>query len=167
MRKKVRIKRTKAAWYDPKKVKGWLEHFDLKVKKHSRLKMKVYVFETQAHLLAFYRLLGYEPPKTRKKFRIGGFVWGINYNIESFATGKLVELQEVDPEYFAVMALCKDHLDVDTVAHECTHAGFAYAKRINRAFDWRAFDFDEENVCYPTGILMMKLCKKLQSKKLA
>lgn len=59
---------------------------------------------------------------------------------------------EVDPRYYCVIGLCKDHLTMEIICHESVHAGFSYAKRIKRSpWDEQAIDMDEELICYPSG----------------
>ena len=70
----------------------------------------------------------------------------------SFPKGKPEQrFWEVDPRYFCLIALLKDHLRMEIITHECVHAGFAYAARQNQK-QWQKGDvMDEEEVCYPAG----------------
>lgn len=69
---------------------------------------------------------------------------------------------EVDPRYFCIIGLVKGMSEfasaMEIVAHESMHAGFAYAKRVNRDGFWvKASGMDEEDVCYPAGRIARKI----------
>jgi hypothetical protein len=60
----------------------------------------------------------------------------------------------VDPRYFAIMGLAVTHLGTEVITHESVHAGYAYAKRVWERNLWvGAKHLDEENVCYPAGLI--------------
>ena len=71
-----------------------------------------------------------------------------------------------DRRYFCVMGFVKKWLSMEIVTHESVHAAFCYARRMTRR-PWASFrEFDEEDICYPAGIIARKINNKLHNLRL-
>ncbi len=57
------------------------------------------------------------------------------------------------------MNLCQQHLDIETVTHELTHAVFSWAQRKKVWFDKRN-SAAEEKICYCIGRLMRRYIQR-------
>ena len=66
-------------------------------------------------------------------------------------TDSFIPFFRVDPRYFCLVGLLKNHLTLEILAHESVHVGYAYSKRIRRNMFTRKGDLDEEEVAYPAG----------------
>lgn len=68
--------------------------------------------------------------------------------------------------------LLKDHLWVENVSHELTHAAFGYIRRKGLSLDKNGtevcmpVDCDEEKFCYALGFMMKQITRKLNRLKL-
>ncbi len=130
---------------------------DVFVSRHSRLRMKLLVFEKRLHMRRFAKAalnihlsgvntagfcnaLGHERLKVEKD--------------GSTSNHRLV----VDPRFFAVMCLCVDALGMEVITHEAGHAAFAYANRVKHKDLWPGQrSNDEEAICYPLGLIASRV----------
>lgn len=138
-------------WSDHPAAKGIVGEAEIRVSGGSRLRAKLIVFESNKAMARFFKdaldksgvvtpdTMGICCPLTAEVFKIekdgteSGHFW------------------EVDPRYFCLIGLLKDHLRMEIITHEAVHAGFAYAARQN-CKQWVKGDvLDEEEVCYPAG----------------
>lgn len=121
---------------------------DVSVTRHSRLRMKLLVFRSNRDLCRFWRLT----MKSRLCRNTKGVVSSLTERVISFKGEEERHRMEVDPRYFAVMALINGYLTAEHITHESVHAGIAYNLRTRGVFDWPgAEDMEEENVAYPIG----------------
>jgi hypothetical protein len=127
----------------------------------SRLRMKLLVFRSNRDLRSFWK-------KALGKGDLGpqcrGAVNGLACEVIKFKRdGSEERFMEVDPRFFCVMGLVVSHLGMEIVTHESIHAGFNYAKRVNRRDLWHnALELDEEEVCYPAGRIASGVNKLLR-----
>lgn len=145
-----------------KAIKKWPEvrkalfEFDVKARPSSRLKAKVLIFANNKDLLRFWKIIS--------PHKLGKGCLGV---VNSLAYEKtLVDKHGAkttnlccDASYFCVIGLLVKHLSDEIICHEATHAGFAWAKRVNRNIFAKYSDLDEELVCYPTGRLSSEIFK--------
>jgi hypothetical protein len=68
----------------------------------------------------------------------------------------------VDKNFFCVIGLIVTSLGMEIITHECVHAAYAYAKRVKRNLWLGSHDLDEENICYPAGIIASGVNKLLR-----
>ena len=74
-------------------------------------------------------------------------------DIEDYSIpGKTRTWAEVDKNLVCTIGLCRTHLTSEIIAHEACHAGFAHAARFKPGI-WDDSGSEEEDVCYPTGLL--------------
>jgi hypothetical protein len=120
----------------------------------SKLKAKLVVFKTRKGLRAFWRAFStYELGRSAM-----GAVSQLSCEVILSHKGRERRFTEVDPRYFCVIGLVKEFLSMEIICHEATHAGIAFAKRAKRtAWDHRIDEFDEESICYPTGMLAAEI----------
>lgn len=173
MRKKVTT-RLPRCWSAHPKASGIVAEFDVCPRKGSPLACKVLVFKdakTMArnakYMLGFASLT----PKLVDGNTLGecrGFVNPLSATCEKWARDGSLEYAyvEVDKRYFAVMGLTADAVCTEHVVHESVHAGFAYAKRVKCDWDARALSFDEEEVCYPAGVIAVAINNELHKRGL-
>lgn len=120
----------------------------------SKLWAKILVFPNPESMRRFWKdALGRDMGNTGV-----GLCSELGYTVEHFPKkGQRQKPTErrVDPRYYAVIGLSLGHIYVDTVAHECTHAAFAYARRVGNTSSYRkeARDNNDEFICYPVGDL--------------
>lgn len=126
--------------------KDLLGECDIRLCGAGRLRAKLLVFRTPAALARFWRD-GLGRPDLGRGCR--GAVNSLGHERANPRTGERVMV--VDPRYFCVIGLVKQHLSMEIVSHESVHAGFAYAKRVQRNLWAAPGELDEENVCYPAG----------------
>jgi hypothetical protein len=131
--------------------KGLIAQGNLRITR-GHLRAKLLIFETPADMQRYWR--------KRMGNNLGrGCLGAVNslrrtvYWCEKGKPDKVVRI-EVDSRYYCVIALCRKHLTMRIISHECVHAGYAYAKRRTRA-PWHVecLRFDEEMVAYPAGEL--------------
>lgn len=120
---------------------GVVTDFDVRVKPRSKLFCRVIVFTSATRMRVFF----------------GTVLETVDIGIPRGVCSDLTmpgERHTADPRCFAVIGLVKEHLTVEVVVHECVHAAMAYARRVP-GDPWRVHprDRDEENVCYPSGVL--------------
>lgn len=123
---------------------------ELRISPHSRLRAKLLIFRNNKAMRKFFKDVLGKPESVCKKTL--GVVSGLSYDVFDFSKpGSESVYFEVDPRYFCVIGLLKDHLRMEIICHEAVHAGFAYAARQQRK-QWVKGDvLDEEQVCYPAG----------------
>lgn len=147
---------------------GLVAERDFTITKGSRLFAKVLVFKDMASLIAgwyklFYNLFSGESGNLGKVCY--GAVNDISEERRPFSRRGEEREYRVDPNYFCVMGLVQGHLTAEVVAHECMHAGFAYARRKGRRNVFLtksvAYEECEEKVCYPAGRLTLKIASWL------
>lgn len=140
--------------------KGLFKEVDLRVTPRSRLFAKVLVFDTQADMRDFWNSAIGRSPICRKTCAVVSGLAMERCKIEKDGS-KTNNRVEVDPRYFCVMAFNLDDMVYEVLAHECTHAGFCYMRRLkHRSPFYRHFsDDDEEQVAYPTGRMFWALNK--------
>lgn len=126
----------------------------------SRLLMKLLVFKNNKDLRSFWtKTLGKED--LGRKCR--GVVNGLACEVIKFNKEKESIHIEVDPTFFCVMGLLVTHLGMEIITHESIHAGFNYAKRVNRRnLFHNSLELDEEEVCYPSGRIASGVNKLLR-----
>lgn len=150
----MRIKHSKKplprCWTKHPKAKGILLEREFGIG-GSRLLAKLLVFDTNRSLRHFWeQCLG--------KGSVGrctqGVVRALFFEILTFAKdGTVTGHIEADPRYFCVIGLLKQHLSMEVISHEAVHVAYAYVKRIQRTpWDKKAKEFDEEAICYPSGV---------------
>lgn len=139
-----------------------LESFDVKAKYGGKLSLKVVVFKDFKGMEDFTDEIIYSGMGTGLHPKTAAIVSRLDSKVERYDDqGNLSEsFLEVDKNYFAAMCLIKDRINLEVLAHECVHAGYAYAKRTGKAYDERALDLDEENVAYPTGYLFTEIASE-------
>lgn len=138
--------------------RGLLLEADLQMHR-SRLWAKLLVFDTPLSLRLFWK-------KCLGKGDLGkgclGAVNALGYEVIEFRKDKTEKsILVVDPRYYCVIGLTKGRLNMEVVTHEAVHAGFCYAKRRKGDLWHGAKDLDEENVCYPAGIIASQINKVL------
>lgn len=135
---------------------------DIKVTDRGRLRAKILVFGNKTQLQQFWKkAIG--TPVGRK---CQGCVNALSYEVIDFAGDKESAHIVVDPRYFCIIGLNKNNLNMEVIAHESGHAGYAYAKRHSKDFWLPAGSFDEENFCYPTGRIADSINRFLHDKDL-
>lgn len=140
---------------------GVLGEFDIRLCGAGRLRAKVLVFATPAELARFWRDgLG------RAALGRGclGAVNSLASERVNVRTGERV--MEVDPRYFCIIGLTKQNLSMEIICHESMHAGFAYAKRVQRNLWAEPWELDEEKVCYPAGRIAAEINRFLHDEGL-
>jgi hypothetical protein len=126
--------------------KGLLGECDIRLCGAGRLRAKLLVFNGPVALRRFWRdALG----RNELGRHTAGAVSALSYERINVTTGASVMV--VDPRYFCVIGLTRDNLSMEVITHEAVHAGFAYAKRVQKNLWAGADELDEENVCYPAG----------------
>lgn len=134
---------------------------DIRIRQ-SRLRMKLQVFKTNKDLRAYWRRLhgGYGGWLGRY---CAGVVNGLATEVVDYRKGEKEQRRmEVDPRYFAVMALIQGKLTMEYICHESVHAAYAYAKRVTRKDLWcRAHDLDEEELAYLTGVIASEVVRAI------
>ena len=133
---------------------GCVAEADLRATPRGRLCAKLLVFRNRLALRRFWN------GKLGKEERLGlhcfGVVNGLSRWIESYDAKTDTwsrRMERCDPRYFCVIGLVVGHLGMEVITHEAGHAGFCYAKRVQRAPWAAARDFDEEEVCDPAGMI--------------
>lgn len=124
----------------------------------TRLRAKFVVFPDEAALRKFWK---------REKIsrndlgaRCPGAVNGLCYQATDYDTkGKASNARLVaDARFFCIIGMVRGFFNVEIIAHEAGHAGFCYARRVQRTpWDHHAKRFDEESICYPAGIIARKI----------
>ena len=143
--------------------------FDIWVTGGARMKLKVLIFDKPKDLCMFWKhVLGRDLGGSQKKgYETQGCVSALMHDVESYANPKKPQKwSEVDPNYFAVMGLCKHHLTAEVVVHECVHAAYAYEKRHKGQFWIDKDELDEEHIAYPTGRIAKVIFRRLIAKDL-
>jgi hypothetical protein len=149
---------------------------DMKITPRGRLWAKLLVFKDSDGLEHFWdkglgrSLAGDADISGKRKGRTVGCVSALATEIWSTETDTATTKKfiEVDPRYFCVIGLVETHLKMEVICHEATHAGFAFFNRHKRDY-WvkRANnDFNEEDVCYPTGLIAASINRFLYDKGL-
>lgn len=114
------------------------------------LRAKLFVFDTPTNLRRFWRdTLGHSLGRgcLGAVNRLSTFAMSVDDSGE-FSSHRI----EVDRRFFCVIGLCRKHLNMEIISHECVHVGYAFAARRARCWwDQLALDMDEECVAYPTG----------------
>jgi hypothetical protein len=116
----------------------------------ARLYLKLLVFDTWQDMGKLLTALG--RPHTVDS-RTQGLCSRLDWVCESYKTDPPTIYTEVDPNYFALIGLIKGKINLEVVAHEATHAAFAYAERSRKKWTDPEDDNPEECVCYPVGKL--------------
>src|SRR6201991_1723105 len=121
-----------------------------------KLRLKVVVFDKPSQLQRFWRrYLGRPVGKNCL-----GVVTRLYHEREEFMhPGRMVRSVRVDPRYYAVMGLCKDHLSTEIIVHESLHAAMAFVARTHRYGRLWSGDGDlgEEEIAYPLGRIVSEL----------
>jgi hypothetical protein len=131
---------------------GLVAESDIAITPRGRLRAKLLVFEHPKSLRRFWK-------EALGKGDLGrgclGAVTALAQEVR-FLDGKRFAC--VDPRYFCVIGLTLGNLSMEVITHECVHAGFAFAKRHAKDY-WvsQSDDYDEEDVCYPTGRLARRI----------
>lgn len=124
---------------------------DVLVSPDSTLCAKVTVFEDYQALCRFWtKALGRDKPTPETR----AITSELDFMVRPFdaSAGERDLVREVDPTYFAAMGFILDSINVEFIAHECTHAAIAYHRRVGKRKTWPdAHDFPEEAICYPVG----------------
>lgn len=138
---------------DHPKASGILLEADLRIAPCGTLHAKLLVFKHRAALRAFWRDVLNRPGELSRD--TAGAVrplWceRIRLNAEG---AEAESFMEVDPRYFAIVALVKGFLGMEVICHESVHAACAYARRSRGSVPVRRFtqNDDEEAICYPAG----------------
>lgn len=128
---------------------------DIFITRHSRLRAKLLVFRSRRDFRKFWRDCLHKDFMHDLGGKCVGAVNGLAYEFFSFAKdGSEKHRMEVDKNFFCVIGLVDGYLTTEYITHESVHAAFCYAKRVNKKDMWAgARDLDEENVCYPAGII--------------
>lgn len=127
----------------------------VKITARARLKCKLLVFETWQDMDKFFtEALG--RPKAVDS-RTHAICSRLDSEVESYATDPPTRYTLVDPNYFALIGLIRSKITLEVVAHECTHAGLAYAARSTTKWTSPKDDHPEEPVCYPVGKLTAQI----------
>lgn len=137
--------------------KGIIHEARVKLSGYSRLQAKVLVFDTNKSMRHFFDKVLDRPGQVCPKTQ--GICTALTSEVIKFhKDGSETHLLEVDPRYFCLIGLIYDHVTPEVVAHECIHAGFAYAARQRRKiWDGRDDAMPEEEVCYPSGKMISML----------
>lgn len=80
-----------------------------------------------------------------------------------------LKMINADPRYFCVIGLSLPDVRrkwMTIISHEAVHAGFCYAKRVTRSPWAEKFDFDEEQIAYPSGNIASGINRQLYRRKL-
>lgn len=126
--------------------------WDIGLTPDARLRMKLLLFRNNREMSAFWKpVMGGIPGK-----QCLGIVQSPGFTVYNYESGTEKRLLEVDPTYFAVMALLEKHLTVEIICHEAMHAAFAYSNRSKKQWPGSK-DHPEENVCYPAGLLAARI----------
>jgi hypothetical protein len=126
---------------------------EIKISRHSRLRAKLLVFKNNKAMRRFFKDVLEKPyvvcPKTL------GICCSLSVICENAITGK--QIWEGDPRYFCMIGLLHEHLRMEIITHESVHGGFAYAARQNQKQWVKGDALDEEEVCYPAGIIASQI----------
>ena len=144
---------------DSRHFKGIVDAWDICVRVHGRLFLKVVVFESEKAMRIFWNKA--VSPDSGWTKGTSGVVSELSMDVVKFTKAGEVHMKEVDPRYFAIMGLIRGRTDDEVLAHESVHAGFAYARRLGkRSRFYEKHGLDDEMVCYPAGRISaaLRLC---------
>lgn len=138
-------------WSRHPAARGVVGEFDIRLRRHSRLRAKVMVFARVADLRAFWSAaLG----KSGLGRGVRGVVSPLMRTTINIRKGvQQPEYIEADPNYFCAIGLTHRHLTMEIISHESVHAAFSYQRRVKRSPWAKLHDFDEEHVAYPAGVI--------------
>lgn len=135
---------------------------DFVISKRSRLFAKVLIFRNARALTSFWKRI-VRPDERRHSNSVAGLV-------NSLMVFKKDGIVEVDPNYFCVIGLDYTQCDIETLAHEATHAADCYCERLMGRNPYRCYCSQryDEIYAYPTGIIAKQLDRavKLAGEKL-
>lgn len=145
-------------WANHPNAKGLIAETDIAVTGGARLRAKALLFKTPRDLRRFW-------PKALGLTELGkavGAVHSLMSQVESFGPKGYCVSIEADPRYFCVIGLVTGYCNVEVLAHEAVHAGYAYEKRVKRSPFAGIHDLDEERVAYPVGRIASSLATWLK-----
>lgn len=128
----------------------------LKLTRHSRLRVKYLIFDNRRDLMSWYANALGRPGVV--DYRTKGIFAVLRRDEE--------DAIYVDPTYVGIICLIRGHVTPEVVIHECAHAAFAYYFRMRRR-EWSSFtELEEEEVCYPLGIMSSLLLSHFATENL-
>ena len=145
--------------------KGIVSEALLKISNHSRLRAKLLVFDTNRSMGHFYTHALDKPgavcPKTR------GICSSLTYELVKFhPDGRETSRLVVDPKYFCLIGLLAGHLTTEIITHESVHAAFAYKARMRGRVWSQEHELEEEEICYPAGVIARLVTQHLKTENL-
>lgn len=145
--------------------KGIVNEASLRISKKSRLRAKLLIFENNAQMKDFFTRVLDRPHSVTKDTR--GVVSALSWTVENYKKGKEPQrFLEVDPVYFCLIGLIVGHLRMEIICHEAVHAAFAYKARQSRRVWSDKDELDEEEICYPAGIIASQINRFLHDEGL-
>ena len=149
-----------------KDCKGLVSEFTLRVIPAKGCAVKVMVFESRKAMDHFYKWTLERPKSVSPQTR--ALASDLSYQrLGQRHDGSLVVDEVWDPRYVGLMAFMRNHLEPDTLIHECVHIGLFFARKAGQKRFFRKGDdpLDEE-IAYFTSILSCMLVKELDKRKL-
>ena len=131
---------------------GLVAEYDVSPTRRGRLAAKVLVFRNPRALRSFWKI-GLKQGELGRwtTGAVNGLIsWKERLSRNNIWTRRITR---ADPRYFCVIGLACGFLTMEHIAHEAVHAGFCYAKRVNRTPWAEGRDFDEEEIAYPAGAI--------------
>lgn len=137
-------------------LEGWL-----KMSKYSKLELRIFVFNNKKNLKKFWRK--HINPYENISNNFLAVTNPLAYKARYMKGGKEYTSCFFDRNYFSVVAFTVDNLTLEIIAHEAAHCAMHYAKRMGpRNIFFDCMELDEEQVCYPVGIITSLLVKFLK-----
>lgn len=128
---------------------GLAGELDVRIRRRSRLWLKVLMFRSNREMRLFWReRMGNDLCRHTR-----GVTNAMGYECVSFRGGKESRpTMVVDPRYFCVIGLLVTDATPEVITHESVHAAFYYARRVKFRNLWMdSREVSEEHICYPTG----------------
>jgi len=144
---------------------GIVAETDLRPSRGSTLRAKLLIFRSCRELRRFWSI-------ALKKGDLGAYCQGavnglICWKEKQSENGEWQRrVVRADPRYFCVIGLVKTRLTMLHISHEAVHAGFCYAKRVQRRPWGLSNNLDEERVAYPAGEIARGINAFLHKRKL-